>query len=170
MQDAKYYEQYQLWIIVLSNLVSLMIYAIGSFVMYRLGWIWMALFILYIVFLEFRVLYKSCPNCYYFGKNCAFGKGKICRLVFHKGHPEQFNSRQITWRDIVPDFLVSVIPMVAGIVLLIADFEWLLLFFLVALAFLTFTGNGFIRGTLACRHCKQCVIGCPAARLFDLKK
>jgi hypothetical protein len=167
MKNGEYYEKYPLWIILLSNLVSLGIYGIGAYVMYWVGWIWLVLYILYIAFLEIKLLRKSCTNCYYYGKNCAFGKGKLCSLFFRKGHPEEFVKRQITWKDILPDFLVTVIPVVAGIVLLILDFEWLLLILLLVLLLLTFTGNGFIRGSLACRYCRQCEIGCPAARLFS---
>ena len=169
VNNAKYYEDYPLWIILLSNLVSLAIYGIGAYVMYRTGWIWLALYVLYIGFLEIKLLRKSCPNCYYYGKNCAFGKGKLCSLFFRKGNPEDFVKRQITWKDILPDFLVTIVPVVAGIILLILNFEWLLLLMLLVLLLLTFSGNGFIRGSLACRYCRQCEIGCPAARLFSKK-
>ena len=32
---------------------------------------------------------------------------------------------------------------------------------------LTTIGNGFIRGTLTCKYCKQGELGCPADRLFN---
>lgn len=170
MKESKYYEEYPPWIILFSNIVSVAIYAIGAFVMYRIGIVWLVLYILYIVLLEMRLLRKSCVNCYYYGKNCAFGKGKLSCLFFKKGNPAEFSKQQITWKDILPDFMVSVVPLVAGIVLLIMDFEWLFALLLLALLLLTFIGNGFIRGSLACRYCKQREIGCPAERLFSKNK
>ncbi len=170
MKESKYYEEYPLWIILFSNVVSLVIYAIGAFVIYRIGLIWLVLYILYIALLEMRLLRKSCVNCYYYGKNCAFGRGKLSCLFFKKGHSAEFSKQQITWKDILPDFMVSLVPLVAGIVLLVMDFRWVLLSLLLALLLLTFVGNGFIRGSLACKYCKQREIGCPAERLFSKNK
>jgi hypothetical protein len=120
--------------------------------------------------LEIRVMKRSCVNCYYYGKYCAFGKGKISSLFFKKGTPKAFLKRKISWKDILPDFLVSIIPLIAGIVLLILNFNWLLLILIVLLAILTSAGNSFVRGSLACKFCKQREIGCPAEQLFNKRK
>jgi hypothetical protein len=66
--------------------------------------------------------------------------------------------------------MVSIIPMIAGVALAIMDFEWLLVSLVVVLFLLAFPGNGYIRGSLACRHCKQRSIGCPAEQLFSNPK
>ena len=163
------YEKYPLWIVLISNLVSLAIYVLGAIVMYEVGWVWLVLYLIYILWLEVRLLKKSCVYCYYYGKTCAFGKGKICRLFFKQGDPQEFVKAKITWRDIIPDFLVSIVPILVAIALLIIDFNWLILALLIALIFLTSAGNGFIRGSLACRYCKQREIGCPATELFSKK-
>jgi hypothetical protein len=84
---------------------------------------------------------KSCVNCYYYGKFCAFGKGKISSLFFKKGDSRQFVKCKITWKDILPDFLVSIVPVVVGIVLLIVKFNWLILSLMVLLVVLTSIGN-----------------------------
>jgi len=36
----------------------------------------------------------------------------------------------------------------------------------VALVMLSFVGNAVIRGSFACKYCRQREIGCPASRLF----
>ena len=143
------YEKYPLRIVLLSNLVSIAIYAIGTIIIFKIGLIWMILYILYIIGLEIRLLKKSCVNCCYYGKVCAFGKGKISRLFFKQGDPQEFNKKKITWVDIIPDFLVSLVPIVAAIVLLIVDFNWVIFILMILVVFLTFTGNGFIRGSVA---------------------
>jgi hypothetical protein len=170
MAQPKSYRNYPCWIVLVSNLVSLLIYAIGAYIISRLGPVCLGLYLLYIIWLEIRVMSKSCANCYYYGKYCAFGKGKISSWLFKKGSPQEFLKRDITWKDILPDFLVSLIPLIAGIILLIFHFNWLLLILIVLLVMLTSVGNGFVRGSLACKFCKQREIGCPAEQLFSKKK
>ncbi|MFC1501086.1 hypothetical protein ACFL58_01385 [Elusimicrobiota bacterium] len=165
--DNKRHENYPAWIVIISNFVSLAIYAIGAFIIYKLGLIWLALYLLYILFLEIRLLRKSCIYCYYYGKICAFGKGKISSLLFRRGNAQQFSEIKITWKDILPDFLVSIIPLIIGIILLIINFDLLLLFLLVLLLILSSFGNAKVRGSLACKYCKQRDLGCPAAQLFN---
>lgn len=168
--QTKCYEQYPLWILFLSNLVSVAIYVIGGYIIYQLGFIWLAVYLLYILWLEFRVMTRSCTNCHYYGKFCAFGRGKLSAIFFKKGNSKTFTQRQITWKDIIPDFLVSIIPLLVGIVLLVINFNFLILLLVILLVILTSAGNAFIRGSLACKYCKQREIGCPAEKLFKKSK
>jgi Co/Zn/Cd efflux system component len=168
--QPKPYENYPCWIMLISNFVSIVIYLIGAFIISQIGLIWLCLYLLYIVWLEIRIMKKSCVNCFYYGKYCAFGRGKISSWFFKKGSSNKFLKRKITWKDILPDFLVSIIPFIAGIVLLILNFNWLLLILIVLLAILTSAGNGFVRSNLACKFCKQRKIGCPAEQLFNKRK
>jgi hypothetical protein len=165
MAGEKFCENYPLWIVLVSNLVSISTYLIGAFIIYKIGPIWLAIYLLYILLLEIRLLKKSCVNCYYFGKTCAFGKGRLSSMLFRKGSLK-FANRQITWKDIIPDFMVTIVPMVAAVGLLMMNFDWLLLVLLIALFLLGFAGSGFVRSQLACRYCKQRKLGCPAEKLF----
>ncbi len=130
----------------------------------------MSLYLLFILGLEIRLMKRSCVNCYYYGKFCAFGKGKISSLFFKKGSSHKFIKDEITWKDILPDFLVSIISLIVGIVLLILKFNLLILSLIVLLVILTSAGNGFVRGSLACKFCKQKEIGCPTEQLFNKSK
>jgi len=170
MGQPKTFENYPYRIIIISNIVSIAIYFIGAYILYRLGIIWLLLYLIYIVGLEIRLMKRSCINCYYYGKFCAFGKGKIISLFFKKGNSHKFINNKITWKGILPDFLVSIIPLFVGIVLLILNFNGLMLSLIVLLVILTSAGNGFVRGSLACKFCKQREIGCPAERLFNKSK
>jgi hypothetical protein len=69
----------------------------------------------------------------------------------------------------VPDFLVLIFPLIGGIVLLVTAFNWVILALLIVLLVLSFAGNAFIRGSYACKFCKQKELGCPAERLFNKK-
>ena len=170
MRSSECYESYPVWVVIIANLVSMCVYTIGALITYQIGIIWFILYLLYILLLEVKLLRTGCTNCYYYGKCCAFGKGKLSRLLFKKGNPEIFSQKQITWKDMVPDILVSVIPIIIGVVLLIVDFHWLLFSGVILLLLLTSVGNGVIRGSLACKHCKQFELGCPAQQLFNKNK
>lgn len=169
MEQSKNYENYPCRIIVASNFVSIAIYLIGAFIIYKLGLVWLILYLGYIGILEFRLMKNHCTCCYYYGKYCAFGKGKISSFFFKKSDSSKFIKNKITWKSILPDFLVSIIPLIVGVVLLINNFSWLLLVFIVLLVILASTGSGYVRNSLACKYCKQKEIGCPAEQLFNKK-
>ena len=167
MKALDSYENFPARIVLLSNSVGVSIYAVGVYIMAGCGIWWAVLYLLYCGFIETRLLRHSCVNCYYYGKVCAFGKGKLSALLFKKGDPDKFAEGQIRWLDLVPDFLVSIIPLIAGIVLLVTAFRWVILALLVVLIALSSGGNAFIRGSYACKYCKQREIGCPAEKLFN---
>lgn len=136
-------------------------------------WIGVASFIIYlvlIIILEILLYTKSCKDCFYYGKLCAFGKGKIACLITKKGSPDNFAKRQVSWKSIVPDLLVTLIPMITTVVLMIVDFHWILPVMLVLLILLTSAGNSYVRGYRACKYCRQRELGCPAEKLFNKKK
>lgn len=162
----KCYENYPAWIVFVSNVISLSTYVIGGFLMYQIGFFWLVAYILYVFILEIRLISRHCIHCYYFGKTCAFGKGRVSSLFFNKGRGMDFMQHHMTWKDIVPDFLVSVVPIIAGIVTLIMHFSWITLLCVILLFILGFFGSAFVRTRLACKFCKQRELGCPAEQLF----
>ena len=169
MKELAAYERFPLSIVFLSNFLTISIYAIGIYVLAQCGIWWAVLFLLYCGWFEMRLLRYHCVNCYYYDKVCAFGKGKLSALLFQKGDPQKFAQNQIRWRDLVPDFLVLIFPLIGGIVLLVMAFNWIILILLVVLITLSFAGNAFIRGSYACKYCKQKELGCPAEQLFNKK-
>ncbi len=169
MNQVTAYERFPMPIVFLSNLLSISIYAIGVYILAGCGIWWAVLYLLYCGWIEMRVLRRSCRNCYYYGKVCAFGKGKLCALLFKKGATRKFAEDQIQWLDLLPDFLVLIFPLVGGIILLVTAFNWILPVLLVALLVLSLGGNAFVRGSFACKYCKQKELGCPAEKLFNKK-
>jgi len=161
------YESFPWWMVVVCNAVGLAIYAIGLYLMMHLGIAWTVLYAAYCVWVEWRVLSGSCRSCYYFGKRCGFGKGWLCSRLLTRNVKQRLGARQVSWRDLVPDFLVSLIPLGVGIVLLIRHFSWLVLLLVIVLVLLSSAGTGLIRGRLACKYCKQRELGCPAEELFS---
>ncbi len=164
------FENFPRWMVAICDSVGLAIYAIGLYLMARLGTVWAALYVAYCVWMEWRLLSGSCRSCYYFGKRCGFGKGVVCSWFFSREAERALCAKQISWRNLIPDFLVSLIPFGLGIAMLIRSFSWLVLILVAALVFLASVGTGFVRGQLACKYCKQRELGCPAEQLFNKTK
>jgi hypothetical protein len=168
MHNHKAYENFPLWIPLLSCTLSLSIYALGAVILSQLAMLFVVLYLMFCLWLELRILRESCVNCYYYDKTCGLGRGKLCALFFKKGNPEEFAKKQISWKDLIPDFMVLIFPLIGGIIVLIRDFSWLVLALMVILALLWLGGNALIRGSLACKYCKQKELtGCPAEQLFN---
>lgn len=166
MERSDYYENYPLTIPIVSYAQTIAIYVMGAVILAGFGIWWAIIYIGYCIFLEVSVLLRSCVHCYYYGKVCAFGRGKICSWFFKKGDLQKFADKEISWVHLLPDFLVVIIPLVGGIVLLVIGFNWLILVLIIVQFLVFFIGAAIIRGQLACKHCKQGELGCPAAKVF----
>ena len=164
------FENFPWWMVLTCNTVGPAIYAIGIFLLARLGIVWGLLYAAYCVWMEWHLLSGSCRSCYYFGKRCGFGKGRLCSLFFTKTAGKGLSAKRISWRNLIPDLMVPLIPLCGGIIILIRSFSWPVMILMVALAGLSSAGTGLIRGQLACRYCKQRELGCPAEQLFNKTK
>jgi hypothetical protein len=159
-------DRYPPWAVVASNAVSISTWIIGAYLMFQ-AWPPLALiYLAFILVLEIRLLRSHCVDCAYYGKVCAFGKGLVSAWFFPRGDPARFCQRKISWIDLLPDFLVTLVPMAAGILLLIRQFDWLILALVAVLLILGFAGTGLVRTRIACRYCRQRELGCPAEQLF----
>jgi hypothetical protein len=170
VEEVNFYERFPIWVAILSNLVGLSIYLIGAYVLAGFGPRMSGLYLLYCFGLESRLLKGHCVNCYYYGKLCGFGKGKLCSWLFKQGEPQKFAETEISWANLLPDFIVLLWPVLGGIILLVQNFSWLLIGILVLLVALSMSGNAIVRGSFACKYCRQKELGCPAARLFGLEE
>ena len=166
MRESTVYERFPRWSLLVSNLPSVLVAGIGAFLLEQL-YVWLFLpYLVYLIWAEGRVLRHSCVDCAYYGGGGAFGKGRLCALLFKKGDPERFAKSTARWTDVLPDFLAFLVPLGVGIALLVRDFSWVVLGLVLLLGLVSSVGNGVVRGSFACRHCRQRAIGCPAARLF----
>jgi len=164
---VKKYDNYPIWIPILSFIFMIIIYALGAYILSGFGILWVILYLIYCIIIEALVLKRSCVNCYYYGKVCGLGKGKICAKIFKRGDPQKFREKEVSFKEILPDFLTLIFPLIGGIILLIINFTVLLLLFLIIFISLYLSGNALIRGSLACKYCKQGELGCPALKAFQ---
>ena len=161
------YEQFPGWMVATTALVSLATYLLGALILLRLGVVLVLIYACCILAMEYRVLSRSCVGCYYYDRFCCFGRGKLAALLVRKGNPEAFCRKEVRWTDILPSFLVSLVPIALGLLLpLFTGFDAILLGEIAALVLLAFPVQGFIRGRWSCRFCRQRELGCPAERLF----
>ena len=170
MIKTKSYENFTLWIPFIAIFVSIISYSIGALIISRFGIIFSILYLIYCIGAELMVIIRSCKDCWYYGKICGLGRGKIVPLFVKKGDTKKFAERDISVVHMLPDFLVVIFPLIAGIILSILDFSILILIMMIVLIFLFFGGTAFIRGSFACKYCKQKEIGCPADKIFNKKK
>ena len=170
MIKIKSYENFPLHIPFIAIFVSIIIYSIGAVILSGFGTVFSILYLFYCLGVELMVILRSCKDCWYYGKICGLGKGKIAPLFVRKGDTKKFAERNISMIHMIPDFLVVILPLSGGVILLLLDFSILVLSLMVILIVLFFGGTAFIRGTFACKNCKQKDIGCPAYDIFNKKK
>ena len=160
-----------MWIVLVIIFFTLLLYAAGSYIMFTLNTIVGILYVAYIILMEFFVYKEACPNCCYYGKRCAFGRGLIAAKIYKKGNPKKFCEKKIEFKDLIPQILVAAVPLVVGIALLISrGFNILILLATIYPVISWFFINPIIYGKLACVHCKQGTICCPALDFFSKKK
>lgn len=167
----KIYENYPAWIVLIVLLFQLAVYACGAYIMFTLSLIGGILYLAFIIVLEINILYEACTSCCYHGRICAFGRGVISKIFFKKGDSSKFAKREIKFKDILPQILVVLIPVIVGIAILInRGFNMAILIAIIYPVVSWFALNPLIYGKLACPHCKQGSIACPALDFFAKKK
>lgn len=168
-EKPELYEKYPFKNVLIYNFVTLSLYAVGIYLTY-LVWKWAALiFFIYLIFIELSVYKSGCSCCYYYGKRCVAGRGKIAPLIVKRKDPKKFCERTLSFKDFIPTLLVALIPVAAGIYLLIKDFNFLILGLTLWPLLVNFIGNPIVYGKIACPHCKQGAKCCPACEYFNKK-
>jgi len=168
-KQPELFEKYPSQVILITNLATLINYSAGFYILLQTGRLWTIFFLLYILYLELSLYKSGCASCYYYGKTCAFGRGKIAALLFKKADPQEFCQREFGWKTMLPQIILSLTPIVAGILLLTKEFDWIILILMIIPVILWMVGNPIIYGKLACIHCKQGKICCPASKFFEPK-
>jgi len=169
MAEPKAYEKYPVVNVLVYNLVTLVNYVIGVYILYRVGLVWGLLYAVYLVILEFYLYKEGCASCYYYGKRCVAGKGKIAPLFFRKDDPKKFCERKVTWKNLLPNMMITIFPLIGGGYLMWTGFEWLIAGLMAIPILIWVLGNPLVYGKLACPHCKQGRICCPANDFFGKK-
>ncbi len=171
MKNPKIYDRYPLRIVALANILQLAVYVAGAYIMFKLSLITGILYVVYLLLLERSVFKEGCIHCCYYGKFCAFGKGVVAAKFFKRGDPKKFCERRLGLKDFIPQLLVVLIPLIIGVALLVSrGFDTSILIAMAYPLLSWFAINPILYGKLACLHCKQGSICCPALKFFTEKQ
>ena len=166
--EVKIYEQgleeYPKASAVIGNLFMILWITLGficCWLFYPLiAWIYLA-FAVIMVFIVLRKL--VCPNCYYYGKWCNIGWGKLCALFFEKGDLEKFSTSPGI--KIAP-FVYGSLTLVPFILLVISMFKGFSLIKLSAVVLLVLISfySGTVSRKKSCAKCRMRLI-CPGSAI-----
>lgn len=148
--------------IIFSNIIMLLWFALGTIACWYFyplaAWIYLA-FALIMVYIVLRKV--VCINCYYFGKLCAFGWGKLSAKMFKKGKIEDFNESIGIKLAPLTYVLLLIIPLVLIIISIIQEFSWYKISVLIPLLLVSIYSVGISRKA-TCSKCKMRLI-CPGS-------
>ncbi len=169
----KLFESYPAWMMLVYYFFSFSVYASALYLSYMVLPLLALLVFVYTAFLEVQALRGGCVRCYYYGKRCVCGKGKIAKVFMKKDEKRKFNERKLTVKNFIPTMLPVIIAVIAGAYLTYVNwpnFSLAVIGIAVWPLVVTFLGNPIVYGKLACPHCKQMELGCPACEFFMKKQ
>ena len=148
--------------IILGNLLMLLWIALGTAACWFLypiaAWIYLPVALL-TVFVVLRWL--VCRNCYYYGKWCPIGWGKLSALLFKQGSIEKFSKSPGVKMAPITYGMLSLIPLILIIIALVKDFtvpKLVILILLLLVSGYSAVGNR----KKSCANCKMRTI-CPGS-------
>ncbi len=153
--------------IIFGNLMMAIWIALGTiacwFLFSLVAWIYLAVAII-MVFLVLRKL--VCTNCYYYGKWCPIGWGKLSALFFKQGSIDKFSTNIGVKLAPATYGLLTLIPLILVIVSLIQEFSVPKLVVLILLLMVGFY-SGTISRKKSCINCKMRLI-CPGCVVKEI--
>ena len=146
--------------IIFGNVMMLGWIAVGTiscwFIHPAIAWSYLAV-ALVMVFVVLRKL--VCTNCYYYGKRCPIGWGKLSAMFFKQGSIEQFSTCAGVKIAPLTYGLLTLIPLVLCIIALVQEFTVPRIIILSLLLIIS-AYSGSIGRKKSCAQCKMKLI-CP---------
>lgn len=154
-------ESYPIKIVCISASLTILSYLAGAIVVFFLHPLLSVFYLILagsslVVSMKFR-----CINCYYFGKYCNFGLGKLASYLFHKGEPSEFTDPKKVGITAILSFGTLFLPVLIGLILLLSNLSISALALLIGYILIGIAPNFLIRGRL-CEMCMQSQLGCPS--------
>jgi hypothetical protein len=153
-----YCETYPRGVIIARWIILTLAFVLGVFILYRIKPTIGIIYVLYALYALTLVLPLSrCVNCFYFGRACNTGWGKVAGYLYGKGDESRYEEH---YGYAIFLHLLWMVPVLASFFKLITEKSlFYLLFFLVYLLVLWLEKVGLKK--LACRRCHQRDF-CPA--------
>lgn len=137
----------------LENLVALIIYILGTIILSRFSMIIGIGYFIYCLISVVIIWFLVCPFCYYYGKVCPCGYGKIAPFVVKKGDRKKFQ-KQFKYLVLFSIFSFS-LPVIGGLLMLLMHYTLLLLIEIAIFAIMAFVVIPMQSKKISCKHCKQ---------------
>ncbi len=169
MKEPEAFDKYPVSTTIIFWMVGLLNIMIGIYLLSMINIILSVLFLAYVIIIELQVYREGCVSCWYYGKRCASGRGKIAPKLFRKQDPKRFCEKKVTWKNLLPTVLVTAIPVAAGIYVMFQAFTYLVLGLTIIPLLIWFIGSPLLYGKTVCPHCRQGRICCPANDFFGKK-
>ncbi|MFX1516675.1 MAG: hypothetical protein ACFFC6_10220 [Promethearchaeota archaeon] len=154
-------EEYPIKIVCISATLTVISYLLGTIVIYVLHPILGLIFLLLAVTTIIVSMKLRCTHCFYIGKYCNFGLGKLTAILFKKGEPDEFRNPKKVVPTAILSFGTMLLPVIAGIGLIFFDFSLINIGLLLIYILLGILPNFFVRGNF-CEKCMQGQLGCPS--------
>jgi hypothetical protein len=148
--------------VILGNLVMALWIALGTIACWFLhpliAWLYLAAALIMVGVVLRKLV---CTNCYYYGKWCGLGWGKLAALFFKEGDMEKFSTSIGVKLAPLTYGLLSLIPIVLVVISIIMEFT---VFKVVVLALLLLVSfySGFLSRKKGCANCKM-KLACPGS-------
>lgn len=141
--------------IILGNLAMILWIALGTIACWFLNPLLSWIYLIFAIVMVFIILRKLvCTNCYYYGKWCHIGWGKLSALLFKKGNIEDFNKGIGLKLAPITYGLLTLIPLIAILVSMYEEFTLPKITVLI-LILLVSVYSGAISRKKACEKCKM---------------
>jgi hypothetical protein len=148
--------------VILGNLVMALWIALGTIACWLLypliGWIYLAAALIMVGVVLRKLV---CTNCYYYGKWCGLGWGKLAALFFKEGDMEKFSTSIGVKLAPITYGLLSLIPIVLVVISIVMEFTAFKVVVLALLLLVSFY-SGFLSRKKGCANCKM-KLACPGS-------
>ncbi|PYG88033.1 hypothetical protein LY28_01743 [Ruminiclostridium sufflavum DSM 19573] len=141
--------------VIIGNIIMILWFAVGTLACAFLSRIVAIIYLTYSIVMIYFVMRKLvCTNCYYYGKNCSMGWGKLASLFFKKGDISKFKGCGGQKLAPVVYGVISIIPIILIIISLVKAFTLTKIAVLVVFLLITVYTNVISRKT-SCSKCKM---------------
>jgi phosphatidylglycerophosphate synthase len=140
------------WVVVLDNAPTVLMFFLGSALIWKVRPLFSALFLLYCILSIFMFWYLICPWCRHFGTSgCPCGYGRISSRIFKRRSGKEF--KKVFRQNIGILLPCWVLPLGTGIYLLWIRFSWALLSLFLSFCIVGFILISAISRFVGCRWC-----------------
>ncbi|WP_455463327.1 hypothetical protein [Candidatus Hodarchaeum mangrovi] len=154
-------ESYSIQAVCSTASLTIISYALGILLLWIFHPIFGILYFLLCISSLIVSMKLRCCYCYYYGKLCNMGLGKVASRFFKKGQPIEFQNPKKVIPTAIISFGTLLIPLGFGIILIFLDFSLIPILLTLSYIGVAILPNFIIRGH-TCEQCMQSGLGCPA--------